>query len=146
MGCTNPTKQQSHTPQCIRLPFTEPSFFWMLTLTTRQNGRHFAEDTFNRIFENENVRISINFSLKFVRGQINNIPALVQIMAWRLPGDKPSSEPVDGAKPLSEPVMVSLLAHICVTRPQWVKNRLGSHVYWWNNIRMDAISDIDCWF
>ena len=56
----------------------------MLTLTTRQNGRHFAEDTFNRIFENENVRISINFSLKFVRGQINNIPALVQIMAWRL--------------------------------------------------------------
>ena len=32
-------------------------------------------------------------------------------MAWRRWGDKP----------LSEPMMVSLLAHICVTRPQWVK-------------------------
>ena len=32
-------------------------------------------------------------------------------MAWRRPGDKP----------LSEPLMVSFLTHICVTRPQWVK-------------------------
>ena len=31
-------------------------------------------------------------------------------MAWRRPGDKS----------LSEPMMVSLLMHICVTRPQWV--------------------------
>ena len=31
-------------------------------------------------------------------------------MAWRQPGDKP----------LSEPMMVNLLTHICVTRPQWV--------------------------
>ena len=62
-------------------------------------------------FVNENVRISIEFSLKFVpKGPINNIPALVQIMAWRRPGDKP----------LSEPMMVSVLTHICVTRPQWV--------------------------
>ena len=54
------------------------------TLRPSQNGRHFADDTFNRIFVNENVRISIKFSLKFVpKGQINNIPALVQIMAWR---------------------------------------------------------------
>ena len=75
----------------------------------RQNGRHFADDTFKRIFLNENVRISIKISLKFVpKGPINNIPALVQIMAWRRPGDKP----------LSEPMMVNLLAHICVTRPQ----------------------------
>ena len=52
---------------------------------------------------NENVRIAIEFSLKFVpKGPINNIPALVQIMAWRRPG----------AKPLSEPVTVSLLTHI----------------------------------
>ena len=81
------------------------------TLRPRQNGRHFADDTFNRIFVKENVRISIKFSLKFVpKGPINNIPALVQIIAWRCPGDKP----------LSEPVMVSLLTHICVTRPQWL--------------------------
>ena len=32
-------------------------------------------------------------SLKFVpEGPINNIPALIQIMAWRRPGDKPLSE------------------------------------------------------
>ena len=60
------------------------------TLRARQNGRHFADDTFNRIFVNENVRIPIKFSLKFVsKGPINNIPALVQIMASRRPGDKP---------------------------------------------------------
>ena len=55
---------------------------------------------------------SINIPLSFVpKGPIDNIPALVQIMAWHPSGDKP----------LSEPMMVSLLTHICVTRPQWVK-------------------------
>ena len=82
------------------------------TLRPRQNGRRFADDTFKRIFLNENVRISVKISLKFVpKGPINNNPALVQIMAWRRSGDKP----------LSEPMMVSLLTHICVTRPWWVK-------------------------
>ena len=67
------------------------------TLRPRQNGHHFAEDTFNRIFVNENVTILIEFSLKFApKGPINNIPALVQIMAWRRPGDKPLSEPMLG--------------------------------------------------
>ena len=51
------------------------------SLRPRQNGRHFADDTFNGIFFNENVWISIKFSLKFVpKGPINNIPALVQII------------------------------------------------------------------
>ena len=60
--------------------------------------------------------ISITISLKFVpKGPINNIPALVQIMAWRRPGDKP----------LSEPVMVRLLTYICATRPQWVNGFYG---------------------
>ena len=41
----------------------------------------------------KNVWISIKISLKFVsKGLINNIPALVQIMAWRRPGDKPLSD------------------------------------------------------
>ena len=58
------------------------------TLRPRQNGRHFADDIFKRIFLNENVEISIKISLKFVpKGRINNIPALVQVMAWRRPGD-----------------------------------------------------------
>ena len=48
------------------------------------------------------------FRLRFVpKGPIDNIPALVQIIAWHWPCDKP----------LSEPMMVSLLTHICVTRP-----------------------------
>ena len=91
---------------------TDACLFFQGALRPRQNGRHFADDTFKHIFLNENVRISIKISLKFVpKVPIDNIPALVQIMAWRRPGDKP----------LSEPIMVSLLTHICVTRPQWVK-------------------------
>ena len=57
------------------------------TLRRRQNARHFAEDTFNRIFINENIRISIKFSLKFVpKGPISNIQALVQIMPGAIQG------------------------------------------------------------
>ena len=91
-------------------------------LRPRQNGRLFADDIFKRIFFNENIRISIKISLKFVpKGLINNIPPLVLIMAWRRPGDKP----------LSEPMMVRSLTHICVTRPQWVniKSRKIMFVY-----------------
>ena len=80
------------------------------TLRPRQNGRHFTDDTFKRIFLNENIRILIKLSLKSVpKGPINNIPAMVQIMAWHRPGDKP----------LSEPMVISLPTHICVARPQW---------------------------
>ena len=47
---------------------------------------------FKFIFLNENLLTAIKISLKFIpKGPINNIPALVQIMAWRLPGDKPLS-------------------------------------------------------
>ena len=87
--------------------------FVLNTLRPRQNGRHFADAIFKCIFLNENVSISIQISLKFVpKGPNNNIPALVQIMAWRRPGDKP----------LSEPMMVNLPMHICVTQPQWVNS------------------------
>ena len=53
-------------------------------------------------------------------------------MAWRRPGDKP----------LSEPMMVRLKTHICVSRPQWVKGQwvwvrvgmtirhLGTVIFW----------------
>ena len=69
----------------------------------------------------KNVWIPIEISLKFVpKGPIDNIPALVQTMAWRRPGDKP----------LSEPVMGRLPAHICVTRPQWVNDAILYRDYW----------------
>ena len=65
------------------------------TLRPGQNTRNFPDDIFKCIFLNENVWLSIKISLKFgPKGPINNIPALVQIMAWRRPGDKPSSEPM----------------------------------------------------
>ena len=65
------------------------------TLGSRKNGSHFADDIFKCIFVNENVWIPIKISPKFVpKDPIDNIPALVQIMAWRCAGDKPLSEPM----------------------------------------------------
>ena len=48
-----------------------------------------TDDTVKSIFFNEIVLILITFSLTIVpKVQIKNITALVQIMAWRRPGDK----------------------------------------------------------
>ena len=78
----------------------------------RWNAHHFADGIFKRIFVNTNVWISTITSPKFVpKGPINIIPALDQMMACCRQGDKP----------ISEPMVVSLLTHICITRPQWVK-------------------------
>ena len=99
-------------------------------LRPRQNGCRFPDDIFKCIFLNENAWISLKISLIFVpKVRINNIPALVQIMAWRRPG----------YKPLSEPKMVSLLTHICVTRPQWVNLSQYSDVH---NKGLNSTSDL----
>ena len=74
------------------------------TLSPGQNCHHFADDIFKCTFLNENIWISINILVKFVpKGRNNNILALVQIIAWR--------------RPLSEPMMVRLPTHTCVTLP-----------------------------
>ena len=54
------------------------------------------------------------FSLPVCHGVwlVNNIPALVRMMTWRREGDKS----------LSEPMIVCLLMHECITLPQWVKS------------------------
>ena len=98
-------------PQAIIWAITDQANLGYLnTLRPRQDGRRFADDVCKCIFLNENIWISLEISLKFVlKFPINNIPALVQILAWHRSGDKP----------LSEPMMVSFLTHICVTRPQW---------------------------
>ena len=104
----------------FRLELGEPAIwdleqeydFMFNTLRPRQDGRHFSDEIFKCIIVNENAWILIKISLKFVpKVRNSNIPALVQIMAWRRPGDKP----------LSEPMIVKLPTHIWVTRPQWVK-------------------------
>ena len=72
------------------------------TLGPGQNLRHFA-DIFKCIFLDEMHEFRLKIPLKFVpKARINNIQALVQIMAWCRPGDKP----------LYEPMMFSLLTHI----------------------------------
>ena len=74
------------------IPSPHPTPDGCLTHWGRDKMAKFPDDIFKCIFLNENVWISIKISLKFVpKGPINNIPALVQIMAWR--------------------------RHICVTRP-----------------------------
>ena len=67
-------------------------------------------------------RLKFHWSL-FPRIQLT----LCQIMAWRRTGDKP----------LSEPMMVSLITHICVTRPQWVKGQMSPYSLPRNNISDD---------
>ena len=80
------------------------------------HSRHFQMRFLEWNYTNE---ISITISLKFVaNGPINNIPPLVKIV-WHRPGDKP----------LSEPILVSLLMHLCVTRPQWVNIALILCIY-----------------
>ena len=57
----------------------------------------------------------MNFDYDFhksPKGPIDNIP-FVQIIAWRRPGDKP----------LSEPMVDSLMTRLCVTRPQYVTTK-----------------------
>ena len=63
------------------------------TLRLRQNGRHFTDNIFKCIFLNENFRILIRFSLKFVlKGPIHNKSALIQVMACYLFSTKPLPE------------------------------------------------------
>ena len=65
-------------------------------------------------FFNENVKISIKISLKFVsKGPINYIPALIGSDNGLSPARRQT---------LSESMSVSLLTQICVTRPQYVNS------------------------
>ena len=58
---------------------------------------------------------------------IKNIAALIQIMAWHRPGDKP----------LSEPMMASLLMHIYITQPQGVNELYIYILYKYKYMYMD---------
>ena len=54
-----------------------------------------ADGIFKCIFLNENDRIRIQISLKFVpRSLFHNKPPLIQVMAWRQIGGKPLPEPM----------------------------------------------------
>ena len=89
------------------LPNSWPQYRWFYAKTDATSL--FIWLVWNMILRpRHNVWISIEIPLKFVlEDPINNNAALVQIMAWRRPGDKP----------LSKPMTISLLTHMCFTRP-----------------------------
>ena len=64
--------------------------------------KYMATTKFNRAID---LQIGIARMAVLENIQSHTLPALVQIMAWRRPGDKP----------LSEPMEIRLLTHICVT-------------------------------
>ena len=68
----------------------------MLTHWRQDKMDEILQMTFSNAFSlNENVWIAIKISLRFVpKGSIIIIPALVQIMAWCPPGNKPLSKPM----------------------------------------------------
>ena len=76
-------------------------------------------------------RLRFHWSFFF---QINNIPAMVQIMAWHWPEDKL----------LSEPMMVSLLTHICITRPLWVNSLWPNDAIWQHGSMSTLVQVMAC--
>ena len=66
-----------------------PSIILLNTLLGKDKmAATLADNIFKCNFVNENVLIPIKISLQFIsKGLINNIPSLVQIMAWCRPGD-----------------------------------------------------------
>ena len=108
MGCINSsysrdTSSRELTSQCPgQHPLLSRVYYIqrvvrLNTLRAKHNSRRFPDDIFKYIFVNENVPISRKISLKFIpKVWINNIQALVQIMAWCRPGDNPLSEPMLG--------------------------------------------------
>ena len=84
------------------------------TLRPRKSGRHFSDDIFKCISFNEEFEFRLRCHWNLFIGS-SNIPALVQTMGRRRPG----------FKPLSEPIVVNLVTHICITWPQWDKKRVS---------------------
>ena len=64
------------------------------TLSPKQNGCHFADNSFKCIYLIERVCILIHITLFVPEGRIHNKSALVQVMAWRQTGAKPLPEPM----------------------------------------------------
>ena len=102
----------------------------IIHLPPGQNGRHIADDLFKRIFWDQNIWFSNKISLKyFPWGVMNNMAALVHIMAWRPPGDIH----------YLNLCWLNSSTHICGTRGRWViyvlfknaGNSIQRTVSWW---------------
>ena len=124
VSCVNYLRSHSHVsshswhPQhppteawrCILVYF---SYLQINTLRLRQNHCHFADDdTLKYISLNENFWILDKISLKHVPWcLIDDMAALIQIMAWLQTGNKP----------LSEAMLVHCTDAYMHHSPQWVK-------------------------
>ena len=79
-------------PRCV----TGSAFLQQISILLTHWGRDKMADVFQTTFSNGFSYMKIyEFRLIFLfipRGPFNNIPALIQIMAWRRPGGKPLSE------------------------------------------------------
>ena len=76
----------------VKLLSQPPGASELTHLPTGQDGRHFVNNIFKRIFLKD---ISIKILLKSIpRVPIDNEPAMVQVMAWCRTGDKPLPEPM----------------------------------------------------
>ena len=108
-----------HSSCCDLFEIIEPLLLNWLHLTHwgRNKMAAISKTTLSIAFSSMKMfEFRLKFHWSFVpKCPINNIPALVQIMAWCCSGNKP----------LSESMVVSLLTHICVTRPQCVKRHHG---------------------
>ena len=114
-----------HYPLDLVWPTAELHKVWITTLRPRQNWRHFTDDIFKCNFLNENAWILIKIPLNFVpKGLINNIPVLVQIMAWRHSGDKPLSEPMIFSLRTGPQCVTMYMApcHILCNGDRWARN------------------------
>ena len=132
---------------------------WVNSLRPRQNRRHFAGDVFKCNFLNENVWIPINISLKFVPDvSINNIPTLVQMMAWhRTLGLNESTKETAFAPALTSANCAIFKDIICSQWKLYVKDNfrvriieiyttcLGVQVYYHHVITRGSIAPNDIW-
>ena len=84
-------------------------------LRTRQNECHFANDVSKWIFLNENYEFRLNFQWSlFLRAQSTILLHWFKCsLVWCRRDDKP----------LSGPLTIILVTHVCVTRSQWVEAR-----------------------
>ena len=70
-------------------------FFFFYKIEANQNNCHFPDNISKVIFLTENCCSLIKKSLKFVHeGFIDNMSAMIQIMAWQRTDNKQSSEPM----------------------------------------------------
>ena len=94
-GLIRPVWYCSRSKQLLITEY-ERSYDHPLTHWGRDEMNNISQTTFSNVFSSMKMfEFRFKISLMFVpKGPINNIPALLQIMAWRRWGDKPLSEPM----------------------------------------------------